>query len=139
MDMLHDFHIPAPRRSVRYDRMAGHFRSRALAVASRGFSAFVGKKGKMRLVFGADLDPEDAKVPLKPGRSAKLEETPPAELGKREGRPAEVTRGVDLAPFAQEAAEVRDPAGLDGLVFFQGRGFPARADSDQFDNPMEVR
>lgn len=99
VDMLHDFYIPALRRSVRYDRMAGYFRSSALAVASRGFSAFVGKKGNMRLIAGADLDPEDAKVLLELGRSAKLEETLLAELREREGWPAEVTRGVDLLAY----------------------------------------
>ena len=63
-DVLHDFYIPALRASVRYDRVAGYFRSTSLAAASQGFSALVENKGHVRLVVGADLDPEDARVIL---------------------------------------------------------------------------
>ena len=31
-DILHDFYIPALKRAVRYDRVAGYFRSTSLAV-----------------------------------------------------------------------------------------------------------
>jgi hypothetical protein len=57
-DVLHDFYIPALRASVRYDRVAGYFRSTSLAAASQGFSALVENKGHVRLVVGADLDPD---------------------------------------------------------------------------------
>jgi len=40
IDILYDFYIPALKRSVRYDRVAGYFRSSSLAAASQGFSAF---------------------------------------------------------------------------------------------------
>ena len=50
VDILHDFYIPALRSSVRYDRVAGYFRSSSLAAASRGFSAFAADGGRMRLV-----------------------------------------------------------------------------------------
>jgi hypothetical protein len=59
VDILHDFYIPALRRSLHYDRVAGYFRSTSLAAASQGFSAFVGRQGRMRLIVGADLDPDD--------------------------------------------------------------------------------
>jgi hypothetical protein len=45
VDILHDFYIPALRRAVRYDRVAGYFRSSSLAAASQDFSAFVGRQG----------------------------------------------------------------------------------------------
>ena len=48
VDILHDFYIPALQRSIRYHRIAGYFRSTSLAVASQGFSAFVGRNGHIR-------------------------------------------------------------------------------------------
>jgi hypothetical protein len=53
VDILHDFYIPALLRAVRYDRVAGYFRSSSLAAASQGFSAFVGHQGTMRLIVGS--------------------------------------------------------------------------------------
>jgi hypothetical protein len=64
VDILHDFYIPALQRSVHYDRMAGYFRSTSLAAAAQGFSAFVGRQGRMRLIVGADLDPDDVRAIL---------------------------------------------------------------------------
>ena len=64
VDILHDFYIPALQRSVRYDRVAGYFRSTSLAAASQGFSALVGRQGQMRLIVGADLDPDDVRAIL---------------------------------------------------------------------------
>ncbi len=40
VDILHDFYIPALERSVKYDRVAGYFRSTSLAAASQGFTSF---------------------------------------------------------------------------------------------------
>ena len=51
-------------RAVRYDRVAGYFRSSSLAAASQGFTAFAGREGKIRLIVGADLDPEDVQAIL---------------------------------------------------------------------------
>jgi superfamily II DNA or RNA helicase len=62
--ILHDFYLPALRLAVSYDRVAGYFRSSSLAAASQGFSAFVGRGGRMRLIVGADLDPEDVQAIL---------------------------------------------------------------------------
>jgi hypothetical protein len=64
VDILHDFYIPALRRAVRCDRVAGYFRSSSLAAASRGFSAFVGRRGTM-LIVGADLEPQDMRALLR--------------------------------------------------------------------------
>lgn len=64
VDILHEFYIPALKRASKYDRMAGYFRSSSLAAASQGFSSFVGRKGKMRLIVGADLDESDVRAIL---------------------------------------------------------------------------
>jgi len=48
VDILQDFYIPAFSLAVRYDLVAGYFRSSSLAAASQGFSSFVGRQGKMR-------------------------------------------------------------------------------------------
>jgi ERCC4-related helicase len=64
VDILHDFYLPALKQAVRYDRIAGYFRSSSLAAASQGFSAFVGREGKMRLIVGADMEPQDVKAIL---------------------------------------------------------------------------
>ncbi|MBM4287995.1 MAG: helicase [Deltaproteobacteria bacterium] len=64
VNILHDFYIPVLQRAVRYDRVAGYFRSTSLAAASQGFTAFAGRKGKIRLIVGADLDPKDVQAIL---------------------------------------------------------------------------
>ncbi|WP_449244568.1 helicase-related protein [Desulfobacca acetoxidans] len=64
VNILHDFYIPVLQWAVRYDRVAGYFRSTSLAAASQGFSAFAGRKGKIRLIVGADLDPKDVQAIL---------------------------------------------------------------------------
>jgi len=58
-NILHDFYIPALSMSVRYDRVAGYFRSSSLAAASQGSSAFTASGGRMRLIAGADLAEDD--------------------------------------------------------------------------------
>ena len=64
VSILHDFYIPALKRAEKYDRVAGYFRSSSLAAASQGFSAFVGRGGKMRLIAGADLDEHDVQASI---------------------------------------------------------------------------
>ena len=64
VSILHDFYIPALKRARKYDRVAGYFRSSSLAAASQGFSAFVGRGGKMRLIAGADLAEQDVEAIL---------------------------------------------------------------------------
>jgi hypothetical protein len=95
VDILHDFYMPALHRSVRYDRVAGYFRSTSLAAASQGFSAFVGNEGKMRLIVRADLDLTDVKAILA-GSKERFESTLKAELAHPETWPEEVTHGVEL-------------------------------------------
>jgi len=108
LDILHDFYIPALTRSARYDRVAGYFRSSSLAAASQGFSAFAGKKGRMRLILGADIDPEDVRAILS-GMEERLANALNRELDHPEEWPEEVTRGVELLSWmvAHDRLEVR--------------------------------
>lgn len=95
VDMLHDFYVPALRLAVRYDRVAGYFRSSSLAAASMGFSAFVGRQGKMRLIVGADLEPEDVRAILA-GDRERLAARLNGELDRAGSWPQGVSNGVTL-------------------------------------------
>jgi superfamily II DNA or RNA helicase len=62
---LEAFYLPALSRAVRYDRIAGFFSSYALAVAAQGVSTLVARGGRMRLLVGAQLSPEDVEAVLR--------------------------------------------------------------------------
>ena len=95
VDILHDFYVPALRHSVRYDRVAGYFRSTSLAAASQGFSAFTTAGGRMRMVVGADLDPKDVAAILA-GDSERLADLLSRQIEIAADWPDEVQRGVQL-------------------------------------------
>jgi len=95
VDMLYDFYIPAPQLAVRYDRVAGYFRSFSLAAASMGFSAFIGQQGRMRLIVGADLEPDDVRAILA-GDRERLAARLNGELDQAESWPEGVRNGVVL-------------------------------------------
>ena len=59
---LDAFYVPALSRAASYDRIAGYFRSTALAAAASGISRFVAGGGTMRMVVGAQLDPADLRA-----------------------------------------------------------------------------
>jgi len=61
-DRLHAFYIPALRSSVHYDRMTGFFTSSALAVAAAGIAHLIANGGRMRLLVGAQLAPNDVQA-----------------------------------------------------------------------------
>jgi hypothetical protein len=61
-DRLRDFYVPALSRAVSYDRTAGFFSSRSLAIAAAGVARLVRSGGKMRLLVGAQLEPEDVEA-----------------------------------------------------------------------------
>lgn len=95
-NILHDFYIPALRASVRYDRVAGYFTSTSLAVASQGFTALIKHQGHVRLVVGADLDPEDVRAIVDQDDRKRLADSLLAELGSLEAWPDAVSNGLGL-------------------------------------------
>ncbi|NLW91013.1 MAG: helicase [Syntrophomonadaceae bacterium] len=108
VDMLHDFYIPALTRATYYDRVAGYFRSSSLAAASQGFSSFVGRQGKMRLIVGADLETHDVQAILD-GDAQRLVNCLNNELDQPECWPEGVNNGVTLLAWmvAQGYLEVK--------------------------------
>ena len=66
---------------MRYDRVAGYFTSTSLAVASQGFTALIKHRGHVRLVVGADLDPEDVRAIVDQDDRKRLADALIAELG----------------------------------------------------------
>lgn len=61
-NILEDFYIPALSVSVTYDRAVGFFSASMLSYAAQGLSAFIDNDGRMRLIFGGELDPEDERA-----------------------------------------------------------------------------
>ena len=61
-DRVTGFYVPLLERSRAYDRMAGYFTSSALSLAAAGLSSFVANGGVMRLIVGAQLDPDDVEA-----------------------------------------------------------------------------
>lgn len=56
---LENFYLPSLAASVRYDRIAGYFRSSALAAAAAGIVRLIHNQGYMRLLVGAELSEAD--------------------------------------------------------------------------------
>jgi len=100
-NLLHDFYIPALSHSICYDRVAGYFRSTSLAAASQGFSALVKNRGKIRMVVGADLDPEDIGAILQ-GDAARLEQRLTQQIDLSSAWPEAVSNGVGLLAWMVE-------------------------------------
>ncbi|EIC28476.1 helicase-related protein [Methylomicrobium album] len=95
VDILREFYIPFLQRVSRYDRVAGYFRSSSLALASRGMSSFVNRTGKMRLIAGVDMTPQDVQAVID-GQSLMLESHLDKALSKKSSWPEEAERGVEL-------------------------------------------
>lgn len=58
-DILNQFYIPALSKSFKYQRIAGFFSSRILALAARGIVQFIRNGGTMELVVGSILKKQD--------------------------------------------------------------------------------
>ena len=97
-NMLRDFYVPALLRSVAYDRVAGYFRSSALAAASRGFSALLQRAGNVRLIAGCDLAAHDVQAILD-GHTERLEAHLAGELDRLDDKPERIRRGVELLAY----------------------------------------
>ena len=61
-DLLNDFYIPALANTKRYRRVVGYFNSKSLASVAVGLKDFIINNGKMDLLCGVDLNPEDVKM-----------------------------------------------------------------------------
>jgi len=55
-ELLNIFYVPALECAVRYDRLTGYFRARALGLAARGIEGLIRNNGRMRLLVGCTLD-----------------------------------------------------------------------------------
>lgn len=58
-NLVDEFYIPVLTESIKYDRITGFFNSSSLALAARGLKNFIINGGKMRLLCGTQLSPED--------------------------------------------------------------------------------
>ena len=105
VDILHDFYLPALNLAVRYDRVAGYFRSSSLAAASQGYTAFLQHGGKMRLIAGADLQVQDVAAVLA-GNHMRLSDTLMEELAHPESWPEDVQSGVSLLATMAAAGQL---------------------------------
>ena len=61
-DLLNDFYIPALANTKKYRRVVGYFNSKSLASAAIGLKDFILHNGKMDLLCGVDLNPEDVNM-----------------------------------------------------------------------------
>jgi SNF2 family DNA or RNA helicase len=90
-DLVRQFYVPALECAVRYDRLTGYFRARALALAARGLEGLIRNSGRMRLLVGCTLNQPEVDAiakgaeirdqvkahllanPLKPGNQREIE------------------------------------------------------------------
>ena len=58
-DLVRLFYLPALEDAKRYDRLTGYFRASALTLAARGIEGLVRNQGRMRLIVGCTLEPNE--------------------------------------------------------------------------------
>ena len=61
-NLFEDFYLPALKEATSYDRAVGFFSAAMLSYAAQGLSALLEKGGRMRLVFGGDIEPDEAEI-----------------------------------------------------------------------------
>lgn len=59
LSLVSEFYLPVLQCAVRYDRSTGYFSSRVLTLAARGIEGLVRNDGRMRLVVGCTLAPDE--------------------------------------------------------------------------------
>lgn len=59
-NLLEDFYLPALKQSQRYDRAVGFFSAAMLSYAAQGVSALAERGGRMRLIFGGEIEEEES-------------------------------------------------------------------------------
>ena len=60
-NLIEEFYTPVLSEAVEYYRAVGFFNSKSLSLVASGLKKFILNKGRMKLVCGADLSPEDVK------------------------------------------------------------------------------
>ena len=55
-NLVNIFYVPVLECAVRYDRLTGYFRAKALGLAAQGIEGLVRNNGRMRLLVGCTLD-----------------------------------------------------------------------------------
>jgi superfamily II DNA or RNA helicase len=58
--LLDDFYVPALLEASRYDRAVGFFSATMLSYAAQGISALAARGGRMRLIFGGDIEQDES-------------------------------------------------------------------------------
>lgn len=61
-NLLEDFYLPALKESCAFDRAVGFFSAAMISYAAQGVSALVERGGKMRLIFGGELDESEERA-----------------------------------------------------------------------------
>lgn len=61
-DIINDFFVPVLSNSIKYERIVGYFNSGSLSTLTNGIKQFILNNGKMKVVCGYQLKPEDIKV-----------------------------------------------------------------------------
>jgi superfamily II DNA or RNA helicase len=105
-DLLHDFYVPALRCAIGYDRMAGCFCPASLAAASQGLSGFIRRQGRIRLVVGTNLEPDEIHICLAEESQAQLSARLRRELQHPDKWPLDVQRGVRLLAWMVNKGQV---------------------------------
>lgn len=57
-DLVNEFFNPVLESAIQYDRITGYFSPRVLALAARGFSKFLSRGGKIRVITSVQVDTE---------------------------------------------------------------------------------
>jgi SNF2 family DNA or RNA helicase len=116
-DLVELFYVPVLSCAVQYDRLTGYFSADALALAARGIERLISAGGKMRLVVGCTLEPEEVQA-IEAGYE--LREQVAASLCRIDLTPPDATARRGLEALAWMVAsgrldvKVAVPIGADG-------------------------
>ena len=103
-DLVRGFFVPCLEAAVLYRRAAGYFTSAGLALAARGVASLALRRGRMRLIVSAHLEPDDC-----------------AALERARDTPAAVLRTIAARSLAEiEEALVKDR--LNALAWLAAAG-----------------
>ncbi len=61
-DIIQEFYVPVLRRAQLYQRTAGYFSAKALALAARGIEGLIKKDGRMQLIVGCTLEKREVEA-----------------------------------------------------------------------------